>query len=94
MNNNCILKELKHSIHLQVRLLFVLPAMCIFAGLITASTQVDAAALPFENGNTTEEKSKQKSKSISDKLFMADIYMYFAVSYACFFFQHEFSAQQ
>ena len=77
MNNNCILKELKHSIHLQVRLLFVLPAICIFAGLIAASTQVEAAqveaaALPFKNGNTAEEKSKQKSKSISDKLFMAD----------------------
>lgn len=72
MNNNCILKELKLSIHLQVRLLFILPAICLFSGLITTSAQVVAASLPFESETSTENNSNRKSTLISDKLLLAD----------------------
>ncbi len=64
--------ELKNSIHQQVRLLFVFPALCLFSGVIATSTQVVAASLPFENEISMDENTSTKTTLISDKLLLAD----------------------
>lgn len=72
MNKNCILKELKHNLHLKVQSLFLCVFISVPVGLITTSPQVIAESFQYEDDQTDVLKLKFSSEYISEKLLLAD----------------------